>query len=401
MAADAFLTRVCLRNYKSIGECNVRLGPLTYLVGPNGAGKSNFLDALHLVKDALQGTLENALLERGGIGEVRRRSTGHPHHFEIRLEFSLRNGENGSYAFEVGAAKKGGYEVQREGCDLSGNGRERCFHLERGEIQYCSEPTFPAVSAGRLALVSASGLPAFRPAFDALTAMGFYNLNPKLIRELQKPQDGRLLRPAGENLASVIGQLERSDPETLTRIEEYLRAVVPTVHGVERQAVGPMESLSFRQEVAGAKHPWRFLAMNMSDGTLRALGILTALFQGAGAEVPTLVGIEEPESALHPAAAAVLRAALVSASARTQVIVTSHSPDLLDDPALPAEAIRAVVHEGGQTEIHPVDAASREVMRKGLFTAGELLRLNQLAPDRQVQTGQEPSPGGRLADLAP
>ena len=83
MSSSVFITRVVLRNYKSIGYCDVRLGPLTYLVGANGSGKSNFLDALHLVRDALNGSLDNALNERGGLSEVRRRSSGHPNHFEI------------------------------------------------------------------------------------------------------------------------------------------------------------------------------------------------------------------------------------------------------------------------------------------------------------------------------
>ena len=69
---------VSLKNYKSIGSARVRLAPLTLLVGRNGAGKSNFLDALRLVSDALQSTLDYALRQRGGIGEVRRRSGGHP-----------------------------------------------------------------------------------------------------------------------------------------------------------------------------------------------------------------------------------------------------------------------------------------------------------------------------------
>jgi|SRR5215470_5769942 len=66
--------RVQLRHYRSIVTCDVRLGPLTMLVGPNGSGKSNFLDALRLTAQALDENLDNALRERGGVGEVRRRS---------------------------------------------------------------------------------------------------------------------------------------------------------------------------------------------------------------------------------------------------------------------------------------------------------------------------------------
>ncbi len=389
MSNGVFLHRVMLRNYRSIGYCDIKLGALTYLVGVNGAGKSNFLDALHLVRDSLNGSLDNALNERGGLSEVRRRSSGHPTHFGIRLEFRLPSGEMGHFAFNVGALKDRGYEVQTEECVVGGVGKGPFYRVERGKLRSSSEQSFPAITSDRLALVAASGLTAFRPVFDALSTMGFYNLNPKMMRELQKPQEGRLLKPAGENVVSVIGHLERVDRQKIELIQEYLQTVVPMVHGVERRQIGPMETLEFRQDMAGSKHPWRFLAQNMSDGTLRALGVLVALFQGNRDYSPSLVGIEEPETALHPAASAALREALMRASLSTQVIVTSHSPDLLDDQSISSDSILSVASEGGETRIAPIDEAAREAIRQQLFSAGELLRINQLGPDREFLAEQD------------
>ncbi|TBV06840.1 AAA family ATPase [Stutzerimonas kirkiae] len=388
MSHTTFIKRVILRNYKSIGSCDVHLRPLTYLVGQNGAGKSNFLDAMHFVRDALTGSLDNAINERGGLNEVRRRSSGHPTHFGIRLEFCLRDGREGWYAFDIGAMASGGYEVQHEECVISGIGKGPFFRTAKGQLHDSSETAFPAVTSDRLALVAASGFTAFRPVFDALTAMGFYNLNPKLMRELQKPQDGRLLKPAGENISSVIGHLERVASDRVKTIKEYLQSIVPMVHGVERKAIGPMETLEFRQDMAGAKHPWKFLAQNMSDGTLRALGVLTALLQSNVDYSPTLIGIEEPETALHPAASAALRDVLTQSSNHTQVLVTSHSPDLLDDHNIDADSILAVISEGGETKIAPLDEASRKMLHDHLFSAGELLRMNQLEPDRKITDQQ-------------
>lgn len=396
MTDSVFLRRVLLRNYKSIASCDVLLGPLTYLLGPNGSGKSNFVDALHLVRDSLSGSLDNALNERGGLSEVRRRSSGHPTHFGIRLEFTLQDGRPSSYAFNVGALKGGGYEVQNELCMIGSKpGRGPSFRLRRGKVLSTSEDSFPAVTPDRLGLVAASGLAAFRPAFDALTSMGFYNLNPKSMRELQKPQDGRLMKSTGENIASVLRHLERSTPESLEIIEEYLRGVVPMVHGVEHKVVGPMETLEFRQEMAGSPNPWRFLAQNMSDGTLRTFAILVALFQGDSERRATLIGIEEPETALHPGAFAALREALRRAAEQKQVLITSHSPELLDDSELPVDALLAVVSESGETRIAPIDSASRRMLEERLFTSGELLRLNQLGLDRELLAEQ----GGRQMDL--
>ena len=401
MSDPVFLQRVVLRNYKSIGQCDIRLGALTYLVGGNGAGKSNFLNALGLVRDALNGSLDNALHERGGLSEVRRRSRGHPTHFGIRLEFCLPSGQHGHFSFNVGALKDRGYEVQTEECVIEGIGRGPFYRIDRGRLRDSSEPSFPSVTSDRLALVAASGMTAFRPVFDAMASMSFYNLNPKLMQDLQKPQEGRLLKPAGENIASAIGHLERVAPDQMNVIQQYLHTVVPMVHRVERKQVGPMETLEFQQDMAGSPHPWRFLAQNMSDGTLRALGVLVALYQGNVDYSPTLVGIEEPETALHPAASAALREALVRASRTTQIIVTSHSPDLLDDPAIPGDAILAVVSEGGETRIGPLDAASRAVMRDQLFSAGELLRLNQLAPDRAFLEAQQQRQAELFGDFNP
>lgn len=383
MSRTPFLTRVVLRNYKSIGVCDVRLGPLTYLVGANGSGKSNFLDALHLVRDALSGSLDNALNERGGLAEVRRRSSGHPTHFGIRLEFVLPDLRAGHYAFNIGSLPGRGYEVLTEECVIDGIGKGPFFLIERGLLKKSSEATFPALTSDRLALVGVSGLAVFRPVFDALTAMGFYNLNPKLMRDPQKPQDGRLLKTVGENIVSVVGHLERVAPDQMAIIQEYLQTVVPMVRGVERKQIGPLETLQFRQDMKGAKHPWHFPAQNMSDGTLRALGVLTALFQANRDYAPLLIGIEEPETALHPAASSALREALLKASKTTQIIVTSHSPDLLDDRSIDPEHFLAVISEGGETRIGPLDQASLTAMRSQLFSAGELLRINQLAPDQE------------------
>ena len=104
--------------------------------------------------------------------------------------------------------------------------------------------------------------------------MGFYNLNPDRIRDLQPPDPGELLARDGSNLASVLSRLAKEDHKTKQRIEEYLAKVVSGIRGVDVKAIGPKETLEFRQVVAGVGDPWRFLAANMSDGTLRALGIL-------------------------------------------------------------------------------------------------------------------------------
>ncbi len=398
MKDSTFIKRVILKNYKSIAACDVQLQPLTFLVGRNGAGKSNFLDALRFVADALNSSLDHAVRARGGINDVCKRtdksindvykradkSINESDHFSIRLEFALPDGSTGHYAFQItigGVIRR--YEVQTEECKFHNenlNTSDIYFNVVKGNVTDTSVKVAPAAAKDRLYLVNASGLPEFRPVYDAFSRMGFYNLNPDIIRDLQDPDLGDMLIQDGSNLTSVFNQL----PSKVQKdIQEYLQVVVPCVQRVYVRKFGPKETLGFRQEVAGDKRPLGFIANNMSDGTLRVLGILVALFQGDQGpqkRVP-LVGIEEPEIALHPGAVGALLDALRDAAHRTQIIITTHSPDLLEDKHLDIDSILAVEADDGYTVIAPVDDASRSVVQDRLFTVGELLRSNQLQPD--------------------
>ena len=381
--SNPFIHRVTIRNYKSIAACQVELGPLMFLVGPNGSGKSNFLDALRFVADSLRISLDYALRDRGSIREVRRRSGGHPTHFSLRLDFVLPSGKGGHYAFRVGAKPNGGFEVQTEECRIGAflDQPEACFHIEGGIVTEASFNPRPALVADRLFLVAASGIPEFRPVFDALSRIEVYNLNPRMIAAMQKPDPGDILRRDGGNAASV---LQRFSPTMRRAVQNDLARIVPGISDIDYRPIGSQETIEFRQIVQGQEHPWRFLADSMSDGTLRALGMLIAVYQGTTTATdqprPLTIGLEEPECALYPAATRVLLGALREGSRHCQVLVTSHSPDLLDDPDIPIDAILGVDNRKGLTRIGPIDEAGKDMMKRKLFTAGELLRQSQLAP---------------------
>jgi predicted ATPase len=379
-----FVRRVRIRNYKSIEKCDVRLSSLTILVGRNGSGKSNFLDALRFVSDSLKSPIDHALQLRGGIDAVRRISTGHPHNFAISLEVSLLTGESATYQFEITAKAKGGFDVRHEQLEITGHSSSGLYLVKSGRLVKSSEKNMPPLLPDRLYLTNAAGLPVFRPLYDALSSMGFYNLNPDAMKELQNPDAGELLHRDGSNIASVVARLTTEKPENMERVDEFLRTIVPGIVGAERISLGPRETLQFKQAVEGSKHPWKFYATNMSDGTLRAFGMLVAVTQLANGNFSvSLVGIEEPETALHPAAAGAVMDALREAAERTQVIVTTHSTDLLDQVDPTKEALLVALAEHGNTKIATVDKASSDAIQKHLMTPGELLRLDQLEPDRE------------------
>jgi predicted ATPase len=196
-----------------------------------------------------------------------------------------------------------------------------------------------------------------------------------------------MLARDGRNLAAVVRELGRFDGgRVLTTISEHLQAVVPGVLGVEHKTLGPKETIEFRQQVAGDTSPWRFFASEMSDGTLRSLGILVAAFQAAlnGQRRVSLVGIEGPEMALHPGAADVIADVLLLASEQVQVIATTHSPDLLNHKAIRDDHLLAVTAEGGTTILGPLEPGTRSVLEERLYGAGELLSQGPLEPDREA-----------------
>lgn len=390
-----FLTRLGIRNYKSIGGCDLELQPLTVIAGRNGAGKSNLLDALRFVADALRSSLEWALQVRGGAASVRRRSTGHPRNLAVDLRLSLPGWHTARYGFEL-AVPGPGFTVLRERLEVRDKAGAAVARFDRrgGELASAAEAVMPPIVADRLYLPAAAGLPAFRSAWDTLTAMSFYRFDPEAMRPPRPPDPAPRLRPDGANLAAVVGRLAAERPEALTRIGERLAAIVPGIRAVERVAVGPAEALRFRQEIEGAEHPWKLWATEVSEGTLRALAALVAVAQGAGSEedrrsAPPLVGLTEPETTLHPAATGPLVEALREATEHTQVLVTSHGSDLLDRLDPQHDGLLAAVARGGTTRVAPVDAGNRDALRDHITRAGELLRTDRLLPDEADLERQE------------
>ena len=106
------LRRLGLKNYRSIGVCDLELGPLAIFVGQNGAGKSNILDSLRFIRQALEENPSRAVSERGGIAEVRRRSAGSAADFTISLEFSSGKFNGGGPSGSRGAVGSRGIQTR-------------------------------------------------------------------------------------------------------------------------------------------------------------------------------------------------------------------------------------------------------------------------------------------------
>ncbi len=374
------IRHVVVENYKSLRRVRVELESFTALVGPNGSGKSNFIDCLAFVQECLSESIELAFKNRGGIAAVRRRSAGHPTNIGIGLSMSLPDGRTAHYAFRIAARPGERFVVAQEQCAVWGKScAAEWFEVRNGEFTAAIRGIRPRVSADRLALYAASSTDEFRPVYDFLTSMCFYSVVPSRVRELQTPDPGDRLKRDGSNAAAVLKRLQQDDPtgERYERLCRLLSMVVPGLTRVEYRAVGHKETLEFKQDV-GQKHPWSFSALSMSDGTLRALGLLLAVWQPGR---PSVVAIEEPEATVHPAVTELVVEVLLDAAKERQVLITTHSPDVLDHKALRDTQIRVVTTARNETLICPLSASSREAVRERLYTPGELLRSGELTPD--------------------
>lgn len=381
------ITRLTVRNFRCLAALQLDLGPLTVLVGANGTGKSTILDVPVFVTEALRDTLPTALERRGGIRGVRRHSAGHPTHVGIGLTFEDPTRRvSGRYAFEIRAERDYGFSVSWEkGKVQQFMGEEAKFSRVNRKLRTDVAGVSPKLDRMRLALPLLAGSEPFGALYDELTRAVKYAIEPRLLHDTQEPDEGSLLRSDGSNVASILRVLRRDHGERYERLREELSAIVPAVQDIESRTVGNKLALAFKMDV-GQKYPWEFESFAMSDGTLRVLGILLALAQRPQ---PNPICLEEPEATVHPGALVSLLSAVKEVADETQIIISTHSPDVLE--RCEADELRCVRMIGGRTVVSPISVAAREAIKKELMLPGELMRSNALEPDDEEMLRHEPS----------
>lgn len=442
-----FLRRVRIRGYKSIAFCDVVLQPLTILVGRNAAGKSNFLDALAFLRDVMALGAGEAVKRRGGWSSVAARNPNKPsieieveatyicgrpvgrlqvddssdeqppnlegRHFTARYAVEIVSGSNAPAAIrretldivddatsEIGGFDSQPYlpppksEKENGGGPIFGSGAN-VVHSKRGPAwSNIARLVFNGIAPQRtdFCLLSVIGRQPFLELSEGLRYMGFYNFHPNAIRTYQKPNPGWLLEKDGSNLASVIEGLKEIEPQFVERVRDYLGNIAEEVVNFDTIRYGESETVQFT--VRSEQENLAFDAASMSDGTLRALASLMAAFQIHLPFGPSVVGIEEPETALHPAALRALVDALDDATQRTQILLTTHSADILSGRDVNPGQVLVVRNRAGKTQITPLDPASREIIEKELYTLADLQRMDKLDLDeadlkRQSDLAQE------------
>ena len=385
--AEPILRQLILHRFRSLRLEQVEFDNPTFLVGQNGSGKSNFADAFTFIAEAMTSPLQAVLEHRGGLSAVAHRSSARSRPSNLGLSVVLENLDGDTpqarYAFELRARRKYGFEVVREQCivqrsDGSSTWFDRTMSSEGSSIGWKSRrySPKPLMEPSALALPLIGGDTRFQAISRFLSEMRVYRIDPAALRTMQDADGGVRLHSDGSNAASVLREIQRESPYAWRQILEILESIVPGTIGVQPKKQGNKLILEFTQDWAQTK-PVKFEAFNISDGTLRTLGLLAAVFQ---CPAPSLLVIEEPEATIHPGALGSILDVLRHAGRFMQVVVTTHSPDVLDAKWIEDRHLRIVNCDKGATRISRVSPATREALSEHLMGAGELLRSNALTP---------------------
>lgn len=400
------ITRVWAKNFRSIRELDLELGPLTVLVGPNASGKSNVMDVLRFIRDCTVLGIDRAVSERAGIEEIRRWSDGgRVPDVEVGIEACLKSLRL-NYSFTIASNRSGTYKIKRDSLKLhyGSTSKSEEWVISNGKVvKPKNESASGAFDSSQLLLSGTFPIAVLLDAFGLggdhqeltksdtedpftlvkrISAMRFYVLPPSEFQRPQLPGNPNMLDEYGRNFASVVKSLKATKSRDVEEIKAGINNIVPAIVDFQVKSVGGYLAVKLNHKMTDSNGRTSGSWFNMtqeSNGTLRLFGILVALYQHPS---PSFIGIEEPELTIHPGAMGVLSDVIQEASLRSQIMVTTHSPDLLD--RLPIDSIRAVEFVDGETRVGKVSERQAGAVKELLFTPGELHSMEGLEIETPV-----------------
>ncbi|WP_186031701.1 AAA family ATPase [Burkholderia gladioli] len=354
-----------IENYRSLRNISFRPNDLTVIVGANGSGKSNLASAFEFLSDVFETSLEYAVLSKGGFENVAfRRQSRTKSAVKFSMDFLAdQNGASfmffdGStpndplrikHTFAFGASRqtiKADYRVIEERIEVFFGKSAQSFdeYLE-------FKPLFSIVNEGDtithqvhvkgkkgneltsfLDFVTLRGKNSplnliLRDLFWlgglGLNGISVHQFSPQISRTPGAPSPLPKLTSYGQNLATLVDWLQRNHPVPWASVEDSMRQIIPGLESIRVEfSTNNLLTLSFKEE--GSGRPWS--SQDVSDGTIQTLAILCCL---ADPRV-SLLFLEEPENSVHPWIVRQLAAQFKKHSVRTQTILTTHSPVILN-----------------------------------------------------------------------
>lgn len=359
------LTHFTLKNWRNFKQADFDLQDRMFVIGPNASGKSNLLDALRFLKQIVSagGGFQEAISSRNGMARVRCLAARNFNHGCVTMRVAIGDDDvprGWTYEVTFTAESRGRHRPVLKREVVKRNGEtviDRPTAEDRDDPERMTQTHLEQVNANR----------DFREVSDFLGSIRYLHLVPHLIRDPERAGD-RVDDPYGSDLLLRIATTsERARVKRLQRISGALKAAVPQ-----------LDRLKLAQDTIGR---WRLEARyehwrpqpavqderSFSDGTLRLIGLLWSLLDVRRNGGPVL--LEEPELSLHTSVVRQLPSIFsrIRAAGGPQVILTTHSTEVLQDPGLGVDevVILALGKEG--TEAAPASAV-RDV--RPLLNAG-------------------------------
>jgi len=360
--------RIVLENWRNFGRVDVALQDRAFLVGPNASGKSNFLDAFRFLRDIVLpgGGFERAVQVRGGVSRIRNLATRRPP--KIAIEVFLQEGDAVLWRYRIAFAQD--------------SQRRPILHEEsiwQGPDQILRRPISADETDTELLrqthLEQTSANASFRPVAEFFASVHYYHLVPQIVRDLERSIGLHADPYGGDFLQQIADTPQKTREARLRRIGDALRVAVPQLAQLtlerDERGVTHLQGKYEHWRPAGA---WQSEA-DFSDGTLRLMGLLWSLMDKTG---PIL--LEEPELSLHPDIVRwipqMMRRVQRGQKPRgRQVLVSTHSSDLLSDRGIAADEVLLFIpsKEGSQIQVGATIAEVKVLLEAGLSVGEAVL----------------------------
>jgi len=358
------LDRLTIKGFKSIRALiDFELTGLNVLIGSNGAGKSNFIDFFRLLRSVCEDKTDEFIRNGGGIGDF----LFNGRKLTEKLEFEMLFGKRG-YRFSI-------VPTVKEQCTIS---KEARFY--EGDASGWWQ-LGNSVDGTSLLVKEAKGgshdSKYSKPVYNAIMSWKIYHFHDTGstagMRHAEIIQDNKYLRADGSNIAPYLLSLRKSSADVYREITDAIRLVIPFFDDfeLEPESFGEKKKVNLAWRQKGSDYPMQ--PYHFSDGSIRFICLATALLQP---EPPATIIIDEPELGLHPSAIGILAELIQNASRRTQLIVATQSPTLIDNFAV--ENVIVVSRKKGESSFSRLREKDFNVWLEN-YSVGELWTKNVIS----------------------
>ncbi len=366
MDGKRLIEKIKLRNILSFGDKGeeIELQPLNIIIGQNASGKSNLVDVIKLL-NALpeEKSLSDFFNKNGGINEWIWKGTKTNNHLEVIITVEADNAQTLNYQLILDSLEQRVIIVDENIIEREKTVKNRVQYIDSANNNYLGKSFFTAKNIDLFDFINFF-LP-FIHIFQKIRT--FTDLNTNRKSEIRKPQlpdaPNEFLEEDASNLSIVLNDFEFRGA-VKDKIIENLKKFNPQVKDYSVRILGGTVQLFIREE--GLEKP--ISAMRLSDGTLRYLCLLAILCHP---EPPPLICIEEPETGLHPDILPTIAELMIEASARTQLIVTTHSDILVSSFSEIPEAVLVCEKDEDGTHFKRLEADKLKVWLEE-YTLGEV-----------------------------